>query len=249
MRIGKRPLDVFGKLRRQLGIDAGDASAGGRARRRQRDRDLHAAGAFSARVVEAGGPSAGAEAEDQAMSEVTRRIAGANPLAAHEMICRFYAARREESRKAALLLALRCGGPEAGQFLGELLEGGPIHQEERHLALRALPFLESSHRLVIDEALAERAYAMTRSADLDERKGGAGLLGTQDTPRARERLMEMAEADPEPSVRTAALRMLGQNGDQTTLAYLKAYPLAELSPGACEALTGALWKLEKKQVA
>lgn len=224
---------VFGKLRRM-----GSAASKEASRRRARDTDFFAARDRSGGIL--------ADGEDR-MTRFAHRVAELTPAQAKGCIDRFYG-EAAESRGAALLMALRAGGAEAGRFVGELLEEGPIQEAERRLALRALPSVESAHRLVINEDLAARAYDLTRSEDADERMGGAGLLGTQETPRARERLMAMAEADADLRVRAAAVRMLGRVGDRTTLGYLRAYPAGELAgdPWGAGAVDAALWELEKK---
>lgn len=225
---------VFGKLRRM-----GSAASKEASRRRARDADFFAARNRSGGIL--------ADGEDR-MTRFAHRVAELAPAQARACIDRFYAAEEPGSRSAALLMALRAGGAEAGRFVGELLEEGPIQEAERRLVLRVLPSVESSHRLVINADLAERAYGLTHSEDADERMGGAGLLGTQETPRARERLMAMAEADEDLRVRAAAVRMLGRAGDRATLSYLRAYPAGELAgdPWAAGAVDAALWELEKK---
>lgn len=224
---------VFGRLRRVA------AAPEDRARRRARDAAFFQAQDRFAPVLDEG---------EARMSRFAHRVAELAPAQARACIDRFYAAEEPGSRSAALLMALRAGGTEAGRFVGELLDGGPIQEAERRLVLRVLPSVESPHRLAINADLAERAYGLTHSEDADERMGGAGLLGTQETPRARERLMAMAEADEDLRVRAAAVRMLGRAGDRATLSYLRAYPAGELSgdPWAAGAVDAALWELEKK---
>lgn len=225
---------MFRKLRHPFAADVREAD-----RRRARDASLHSAGQVYRRAT---------DGEEDRMTTFAHRVAGLVPEQARGFIDRFYAAGEAGSRQAALLMTLRAGGADAGRFLGELLDGGPIQEAERRLALRALPALEAPGRIAVAPELAERAFGLSASADADERMGGAGLLGTQETPRARERLMQMAEADADVRVRASAVRMLGKNGDRTTLNYLRAYPAAELSgdPWAETALDGALWELEKK---
>ncbi len=225
---------MFRKLRSQFAPVAGETD-----RRRSRDASFHSAGQVYRRAT---------DRDEDRMTTFAHRVAALGADQARGFIDRFYAADEAGARQAALLMTLRAGGAEAGRFLGELLDGGPIQETERRLALRTLPALESPDRIAVAPELAERAFGLSTSADADERMGGAGLLGTQETPRARERLMQMAEADADVRVRAAAVRMLGKNGDRTTLNYLRAYPAAELAgdPWAETVLDGALWELEKK---
>lgn len=215
--------------------------------RRARDASLHAAREIfddlvGARAAEKT-PRGGAD-----LDRITRRLSDLEPRMAPFFAERFRAETEAARRQAALLLTLRAGGPEAGEILGDVVAGRRGTPEDRALVLRALPALDPAGPIPVDLALVRRAARMAASRDPVERMGAAGILGTQETLDARERLMTMAETDPDGNVRAAAIRMLGRVGDQATLLYLRAYPRDEVESDFFiqESLDAALSTLERK---
>jgi hypothetical protein len=130
-----------------------------------------------------------------------------------------------KERKVAMELALASGGPAAADFVNMLLNDASLDSDLRQNLLRELggsgDGLFSIRRLPIPEPLNSTAMTLCRSANMEERKAGAGLLGGLRSDIARAELRRLVEEDKDLSVRAAAILSLGHVGDASTRIYLE----------------------------
>ena len=138
--------------------------------------------------------------------------------------------------KAALNLALYCGGEDVGSFLmSKLRETASTSNEGEFLRMAIgglVPDMCSVRRVGIPSQLEEWALNSVSSADSLDRIAAAGILGNTNALQTRELLTRLLEADSDLRVRAAAAKSLGRLGDDGMVAYLSVQyaKLSELYP-------------------
>lgn len=133
----------------------------------------------------------------------------------------------ENERFVAMQLAAMSGGPEAADFVQQLLNDPSLSANLRTRLLTELSppgtGFFSIKRLPVGESLRATAMTLVRSEKPDERRGGAGLLGGTPTPAARVELARLLAADTDSTVRQVAARSLGLIGDASSRKLLETY--------------------------
>jgi hypothetical protein len=145
----------------------------------------------------------------------------------------------------ALLLMLASGGPDVEAFVLSKLKDPATSSSERRELLSGLAGengFYSASRLPVGPELAQLAQRLVVSGDSDDRQGGAGLLGSVDSPASRSILQQLAMTDADGDVRVTAVRALGYTGDRTTLQLLETYalPVQNANEGELKALKQAV---------
>ncbi len=127
----------------------------------------------------------------------------------------------------ALELALASGGPEAAALLKEIFGSPSTSKTERIVAGISLSgegsLMKMANAIPLDPVLASLATTTLGLTDPYERMAGVGLLSLQATDQSRSALQSLVAQDKDEQVRMAALRVLGRNGDRSTLDYLLSY--------------------------
>lgn len=151
-----------------------------------------------------------------------------------------------ELRNMNLLLIHLSGGPDAAAFVVDLLRDPAAPADQRssllqHLSGTGIP---ENRKLPYAGDLAATAETLLASKEAADRRGGAGLLGGNDSDASRVRLLRMAQSDPDAGVRAAALSSLGWVGDRADYERLKAWK----APAGSEktALERALAQLKRR---
>jgi hypothetical protein len=130
-----------------------------------------------------------------------------------------------DERTVAIELTLASGGAAAAEFVNLLLHDPTLHPAHRMNLLNELSGLSggffSIRRLPVSEELTSTALVLAKSADEQDRKGGAGLLGGVRTEASRSELRRLIEEDPNLKVKTAAVLSLGHVGDPSTQTFLE----------------------------
>lgn len=140
---------------------------------------------------------------------------------------RIYREAKPRHDAIALELALASGGAEAAALLKEIF-GSPLTQKaERVLVGISLSgegtLIKMANGIPADPAFAVLAATTLGLTDPRERIAGVGLLGLQSIDQSRSTLLSLVAQDTDENVRMAALRVLGRNGDRSTLDFLMSY--------------------------
>ena len=171
---------------------------------------------------------------------------------ARDFVERFHNAAEGEGGKnerfVSARLALMCGGPDAANFLQKFLNDPSMDAKLRARVLDELAptggGFFSIRRLPVSESLGTTAMTLVRSDNVDDRRGGAGLLGGLATSASRVELTRLL-ADPDNSVKYVAVRSLGLVGDQTTRKLLEPYAAQSADPSLRKLAAAAIKDLEQ----
>lgn len=139
-------------------------------------------------------------------------------------VARYRQSRGDPFSHVPLELALQCGGKDAGAFVEELLTGTLYTAEEKARVLRYVDGVSGEAPIAsfpVSEPLLQVADQLSRSKEVSERKGAAGVFGMSGTPDAVRSLKSLAGSDPDPGVRAAAFRALGTTRDPRNLPFLQ----------------------------
>jgi len=152
-------------------------------------------------------------------------------------------------KRIALQLALMSGGPDAADFVQQLLMDPTLDAGLRDQLLSELSSrgdgLFSIHRLPVGESLASTAMLMIHSAKPDERRAGASLLGGVRSSASRGELIRLLQ-DSDGNVRESAARSLGIVGDQTTKTILETYAAQTQDAGLRTAAASAIREIDRQ---
>jgi hypothetical protein len=176
-----------------------------------------------------------------------------DPNLARHFIDRFQKARTaggsETEKFVAIQLALMSGGPDAADFVEKLLADPGIDASLRSKILSEVSptggAFFSIRRLPVSDSLGSTAMTLVRSANPEERRGGAGLLGGLHTAGSRVELTRLLE-DPDPAVKQVAIRSLGFVGDQATRKILEPYAAQSADPSLQKAAATAIRELDRQ---
>lgn len=150
-------------------------------------------------------------------------------------------------KKIAMQLALMSGGPDAADFVQQLLTDPTLDVNLRNQLLSELTSsggsLFSIRRLPVGESLASTAMLMIHSDKLDDRRAGASLLGGVRSSASRGELIRLLQ-DSDGNVRESAARSLGMVGDQTTKKILETYAAQTQDPGLRKAAAAAIQEID-----
>jgi hypothetical protein len=169
-------------------------------------------------------------AEDpKAFMKLTGQLADLRPSMA-AVFARKYREARPRIDSVALELTLASGGPVAGDLLKEIFGSPSTQVGERIVAGISLSgegaLMKMANGIPPDPTLAILAATTLGLTDPHERMAGVGLMGLQTTDQSRATLQSLVSQDKDEQVRMAALRVLGRNGDRSTLDYLLSYAAA-----------------------
>jgi hypothetical protein len=148
-----------------------------------------------------------------------------------------------EEKKVAMKLALMSGGPDAADFILQLLTNPTIDSTFREQLLSELipngGSFFSIRRLPVSESLASTALQLVQSTNVADRHAGANLLGGVRSPAARGELIRLLQ-DSDSDIREMAAQSLGRVGDQSTKKILESYAAqttdVKLQKAAAEAI-------------
>jgi len=153
----------------------------------------------------------------------------------------------DDGKKIAMQLALMSGGPDAADFVQQLLTDPTLDATLRDRLLSELASrgdgLFSVRRLPVGEALASTAMLMIHSDKLDDRRAGASLLGGVRSSSSRGELIRLLQ-DSDGNVRESAARSLGMVGDQTTKKILETYAAQTQDAGLRKAAAAAIQEID-----
>jgi len=150
-------------------------------------------------------------------------------------------------KKISMQLALMSGGPDAADFVQQLLTDPTLEAGLRERLLSELASrgdgLFSIRRLPAGESLASTAMLMIHSDKLDDRRAGANLLGGIRSSASRAELIRLLQ-DSDGNVRESAARSLGIVGDQTTKKILETYAAQTEDAGLRKAAAAAIREID-----